>query len=149
MSMEWYSWVIAIALGFAAILTPAITAFINNRHQIRLKQITDFETNKQLAIENLINSVYKLIKDDSLENKLNYKCCLANLYLYIPREDCLDLERITSRIDLNDNDYPINEHTINDLVAWASLVGEMNIHTYKSVLPKSPKQILHKLYKGK
>ena len=33
-SFEWLSWVIAIVLGLAAVLSPVITTYLNNHHHI-------------------------------------------------------------------------------------------------------------------
>ena len=54
--MEFWSWTIAVILGLSAILSPIITAIINNRYQLKLKNIEVFELSKRAALENFIKN---------------------------------------------------------------------------------------------
>lgn len=133
--MEWFSWVIAICLGFTAILSPVITTYLNNKHQIRMKHLNDFEDKKLIAIRNYLDSVSLLIRDESAENVLNYYSCLAQLYLYIPEKKCTWLNNITDRIGIEDQ-YKLKEKDYLSVVHWLSGLGDLNINSYNNDLPR-------------
>lgn len=145
--LEWFSWVIAIGLGFAAILSPVITTFFNNRHEIRMKHLNDFENRKLIAIQNYLDSVTKLIQNESSENILNYYSCLAHLYLYIPEKECIWLNDITDKIGIED-EYKLKERDYMSVVYWLSSLGNLNIHSYVQDLPKSFKDYVIDFFKS-
>lgn len=134
--MEWFSWVIAICLGFTAILSPVITTYLNNKHQIRMKHLNDFEDKKLIAIQNYLDSVSKLIQSESSENVLNYYSCLAQLYLYIPSRKCTWLNDITDKIGEQDDRFKLKEKHYMSVVHWVSNLGDINISSYSDDLPK-------------
>lgn len=58
--MEWYSWLIAIALGLSAVISPVITAWINNEYQLKMKNIEVYELAKRQALENFVKQACNL-----------------------------------------------------------------------------------------
>lgn len=59
--MEFWSWTIAVILGISAIISPIVTALINNKYQLKLKNIEVYELAKRTALE------------DFIKNACNYK----------------------------------------------------------------------------
>lgn len=58
--MEWYSWLIAIVLGISAVISPVITAWINNEYQLKMKNIEVYELAKRQALENFVKQACNL-----------------------------------------------------------------------------------------
>ena len=54
--MEFWSWTIAVILGLSAIISPIATAIINNKYQLKLKNIEVYELSKRTALENFIKN---------------------------------------------------------------------------------------------
>lgn len=52
--MEFWSWVIAVILGLSAIISPIATSLINNRYQLKMKNIEVYELAKRETLENFI-----------------------------------------------------------------------------------------------
>lgn len=56
--MEFWSWTIAVILGLSAIVSPVLTTIINNKYQLKLKNIEVYELSKRTALENFIKNAY-------------------------------------------------------------------------------------------
>lgn len=85
--MEWFSYVIAVCVGLSAVISPVATAIINNKHQLKLKELELFEQSKRVSLINFIEAVENC-RGDYTYNKLNrYYTCLNNLYLYFELYD--------------------------------------------------------------
>lgn len=87
--MEWFSYVIAIGIGLAAVISPIVTALINNKHQLKLKNLEIYELAKRNALENFIKCASRCFDSRSLGNLYDYYNSLNNLYIYfsdIPSE---------------------------------------------------------------
>lgn len=87
--MEWFSWLIAISIGLAAVISPIATAIINNKHQLELKKLEIYELAKRNALENFIKSASRCFDSRTLGNLYDYYNSLNNLYIYftnIPSE---------------------------------------------------------------
>ena len=54
--MEFWSWTIAVILGLSAIISPIATTIINNKHQLKLKNIEIYQLAKRTALENFIKN---------------------------------------------------------------------------------------------
>lgn len=154
-SFEWLSWVIAIVLGLAAVLSPVITTYLNNHHQIRLKRLKDFEDKKVLAIQRYSDAACSVIKDKNSETISEYFNALANLYLYVPKEKCVSVEHITSCIIFSEDSnckfdkshFVLTVDFYNNILDLTSSLGMENVHTYETELLTLPERISNKLHR--
>ena len=87
--MQWFSYVIAIGIGFSAILSPLFVAKENNKHQLRLKKIENYELSKRKALENYISCATACYDGFAPMQESAYYNSVYDLYVYfsnIPSE---------------------------------------------------------------
>lgn len=94
--MEWFSWLIAIGIGLSAIISPIATAIINNKHQLEIKQIENYELSKRKALENYITASFNLSANKNATTEANFFIALNNLYLYFPEIDTISYDDLSS-----------------------------------------------------
>lgn len=94
--MEWFSWVIAIGVGLSAVISPSITAFINNKHQLKIRNIEIYELSKRKALENYITASFNLSANKTADTEANFFIALNNLYLYFPEIDNISYDDLSS-----------------------------------------------------
>lgn len=94
--MEWFSWLIAIGVGLSAIISPIATAIINNKHQLKIKQIENYELSKRKALENYITASFNLSANKNTDTEANFFVALNNLYLYFPEIDTISYDDLSS-----------------------------------------------------
>lgn len=108
------NWIIAI-LGISAILSPTITTWLNNKHQLKLKQLEVFEKNKLESIEKFTKAVeYFYIHRTVNQARIDFEASVANLFIYfsIPNNSLFD----DLRDNIDSNDYDETQFTINKIV---------------------------------
>ena len=73
----------AIILIVIALISPSITAWINNHHQLQLKKLEMYEICKKQALKRFIKCSQAYSIDNTTdENYSNYIECVLNLYGY-------------------------------------------------------------------
>ncbi len=83
MSLEKFSYIIAIILLLSSIISPIVVAIINNMHQTKMKQIEIFENNKTQALANFIENAQQVAYNPTdSETELNYANSFNVLFLY-------------------------------------------------------------------
>lgn len=81
--MEWFSYVIAIAIGLSAVISPFVTTIINNNHQLKLKKLDMYEMSKRNALVDFIKSAETYLLDGSYtEQYVEYYSALTKLFIY-------------------------------------------------------------------
>lgn len=121
--------ILTMVLGLSAIFSPVITAYLNNNHALRMKRIENFEKEKLLAFQNLIDCVYNLVKDTNEDTILNYYSAVSKVYLYIPQKDCSNLYRIDEKLECNQK---LNIDDFDYIMRFASDLGKENITNYQA-----------------
>jgi len=94
--LEWFSWLIAIGVGLSAIISPIATAIINNKHQLKTKQIEIYELTKRKALENYITASFNLSASKNANTEADFFIALNNLYLYFPEIDTIPYDDLSS-----------------------------------------------------
>lgn len=130
--MDTWSAIITISALAIPTIATIITTAINNKHQMRIKRIEDFEKQKVLAIQEYIKSVSSLINNVNDESIKKYYSSLANVYLYVAKNDCLGLEQITDRININESKLSLDNNSYKWLLSWVADLGKSNIANYNS-----------------
>lgn len=98
--MEFWSWVMAVILGLSAIVSPIVTAIINNKYQLKLKNIEVFELSKRTALENFIKSACDWNYSSSVGSYESFRTSKEYLYIYFQ-----SVPNSINTLNKNDNDY--------------------------------------------
>ena len=112
--MDWSAsaaW-IAFAFSFAtAIITPAITQYLSNRHQRRLKEL-ELKNLKEQNYFSCCKTVYEDFVDQASSqlfsiggNRIGYERSYQKLFLYVPPEYWPALKRLNSDILSRSSQY--------------------------------------------
>lgn len=88
------NWIMAI-IAFCAVISPIITAIINNIYQANNKRLEMYELAKREALSEYIKALYTASSCNSPENISNYFICLNNLRLYFSNLNELDYNDLT------------------------------------------------------
>ena len=83
--MEWFSYTIAVILLVSSVVSPIITAIINNKHQLSLKKLDMYEEAKRKSLSDFIVSCEKYIQSSqtvSNSTLSDYYASINNLYIY-------------------------------------------------------------------
>ena len=78
--------IISLITAVAAILAPVLTAFINTRHEQKMKKLEMFELTRIKVISNYISSAEKYIDHTCEQYRLDFGECCNQIYLYTPKQ---------------------------------------------------------------
>ena len=78
---------ITTVIAVCAIISPVITAIINNVHQSKIKRIEIYELAKRQALTDYITASYNYLSSQTTENKSKFFIALNNLYVYFDISD--------------------------------------------------------------
>ena len=138
MNWEILSYIFAIALTFSAVVSPIITAKINNKHQLEINKqnnefqikLKDLELNfpaRDKAFDIYLECLSKYLNHPSSSNLYNYQVSMAKASMYSSKNVRGSLETI---------DYFINEK--NDLQKVSKLISnDLSSSMYKENIKKS------------
>lgn len=90
---------ISVILALAAIISPIIVSIINNKYQLKLKQIENYDIAKRNALEKYSSTVGEYITYNSPKRKIDM---INYLYGLIPYFE-IDFENIKRIVDGSDN----------------------------------------------
>ncbi|MDO4282337.1 MAG: hypothetical protein Q4D02_01760 [Clostridia bacterium] len=138
---EKVSYIFAIALGLSAVISPIFTTYLNNKHQLRIKQIDVFESKKSKAINDFLECCYNLKNNYNDENFLKCKLSIVNLGLYISNDN---RDILNCMIDtFNNKSFP-KDFFYTELDKWAEQMHQdtINDFTSKSCLSNVKAQML-------
>lgn len=95
---------VSVIIALCAIISPIIVALINNRHQIRMKQLEIARSHKINAFEIYLGCFEKCIKTKSNANINNYSDAFGNAMLYASSST----RTIMLKVDNAINESPYN-----------------------------------------
>ena len=111
--------VIMAIIAVSAVISPTISTYLNNRHQLKIEKLKLFEKCKYDAIENFTKSVeFYYYQRTFNERKINFESSIANLYIYfsIPNYSLFDeLKKC-----INKNDYAKTQFALSEIVRYLS-----------------------------
>ena len=93
--MEDFSYIVAIALGLAAILSPIATALINNDYLAKQKQIELYDLAKRKSLSDYIEASLTLANNKTLENETQFYIALNKLYIYFSDLSKFDYDKLS------------------------------------------------------
>ena len=97
---------ITTVIAVCAIISPVITAIINNVHQSKIKRIEIYELAKRQALTDYITASYNYLSSQTTENKSKFFIALNNLYVYFDISD-FNYHDLSSAI----NSYDCENHS--------------------------------------
>ena len=93
MTIDWNATVAWIAFG-VAVITPAVTTYLNNRFQLKLKKMeqnyskqSSYYEKQRICIESFLSLASKQIETDYESERIEFCKCFHELLLYLPKED--------------------------------------------------------------
>lgn len=89
----------SLFLSIIAIISPIITAYINNEYNLKIKKLDMYEQAKRNSLENFINAVSSVITLPCMENLKLYYSALNNLYIYFSIDNTEDIKKLNNQID--------------------------------------------------
>jgi len=104
--------VIAI-VTFSAVLSPVITNWINNEHQLKLRKLEIFEIAKYEAIKDFTKSFQQYYWNSTARDYfINFNSSVANLHIYFstPNDSLFDeLKKCVTEQNYNKAQYALDE----------------------------------------
>ena len=122
MSLENFSYVIAIILLIASIVSPIATAIINNIHTEKIKKLEILEAEKKSALSNFINSAQLVAYDpNDVEKELEYQTAFNTLFVYFPNmklDVIYPFEKCRANVAQNDSpeNYQYANHALTNII---------------------------------
>lgn len=101
--IEWFSYAVAIILLLSSIISPIITAIINNRHELKLKKLDMFNEAKRTALNNFINCGSDFIMTRNAADFCEYYKALSKLYIFFDSKDLWEFQVFPNHIKDIDN----------------------------------------------
>ena len=112
--MEWYSWAVAVILLISSVISPIVTAIINNKHQLNLKKLDMYEQQKIKVLSNFIDSTEKYICNGNIipiEISSNFHSSVNQLYIYFNIDNYLtflNLEDLIRKGNKSKSNYELS-----------------------------------------
>lgn len=120
MGIDW-SLVIAAAALLVSVLSPTLTAIVNNHHEYK-KRISDFEQEHRIAaIEAYVRSTGAVCGNGTNESFAQYGAHCGEIYLYVPKELWPKIDTIAEK--LQEPDYISASKELHSLCKELSLKG--------------------------
>lgn len=99
---------ISVIFALVALLSPIITALINNHHQLKMKRLEIQYQQKLKAVEKYLNSVGKYIVYDSVANQSDYIESKGLIYFHMNRSAWHLIDELDKAITARDTNK-VNE----------------------------------------
>lgn len=94
----------AIAL-IAAVVSPWITAAINNRHEVKMERLRFNTQHRAEVIEKFIHCAGQAVSMQTIETLSAFGDSLGEAYIYLPEELHSDIEVLTEHILQHDKKF--------------------------------------------
>ena len=91
--------IISSITALAAILSPQITALINNRHQIKLKKMEMYEAKRIEVINSFIAGVSKYLYSPYPDSEQQMGEVISSVFLYAPKSTWSKIDELMTAIN--------------------------------------------------
>lgn len=122
--MEWFSWVIAIGIGLSAVISPIVTAKINNKHQLAIKKLDMYENTKREILSNFIDaSEHCLFNSGYTDENIDFCSATNKLFIYFDDVSRHSIKSLSDKIAKahDTNDYSEANHALANIVQALSM----------------------------
>ena len=126
MSVSDWSGLVAMVVAFCSLFSPALTAYFNNRHQRKMKELEyahqerEAQQKREREIyEGYIRAAGAAVQSGTLDNLSEFGSHSALAMYYAPkelREDMLSLERLVKRTSTTQDLHSMKVELLNKIV---------------------------------
>lgn len=126
MSISDWSGLVAMVVALCSLLSPALTAYFNNRHQRKMKELEyahqerEAQQKREREIyEGYIRAAGAAVQSETLDNLSEFGSHSALAMYYAPkelREDMLSLERLVKRTSATQDLHSMKVELLNKIV---------------------------------
>lgn len=126
MSVSDWSGLVAMVVAFCSLFSPALTAYFNNRHQRKMKELEyahqerEAQQKRECEIyEGYIRAAGAAVQSGTLDNLSEFGSHSALAMYYAPkelREDMLSLERLVKRTSATQDLHSMKVELLNKIV---------------------------------
>ena len=126
MSVSDWSGLVAMVVAFCSLFSPALTAYFNNRHQRKMKELEyahqerEAQQKRECEIyEGYIRAAGAAVQSGTLDNLSEFGSHSALAMYYAPkelREDMLSLERLVKRTSTTQDLHSMKVELLNKIV---------------------------------
>lgn len=126
MSVSDWSGLVAMVVAFCSLFSPALTAYFNNRHQRKMKELEyahqerEAQQKREREIyEGYIRAAGAAVQSETLDNLSEFGSHSALAMYYAPkelREDMLSLERLVKRTSATQDLHSMKVELLNKIV---------------------------------
>lgn len=126
MSVSDWSGLVAMVVAFCSLFSPALTAYFNNRHQRKMKELEyahherEAQQKREREIyEGYIRAAGAAVQSGTLDNLSEFGSHSALAMYYAPkelREDMLSLERLVKRTSATQDLHSMKVELLNKIV---------------------------------
>lgn len=125
MEITWSVIISAIAL-LVSVLSAPLTTFLNNRHQLKMRNIEFYQEHRAEAIETFIRTAGAAIRVQTNETMRDYGQAYGEMFLYAPHELWDDIIALNKEI-MNFDDFQ------KTYVKFAELCKALSEHSPRKV----------------
>lgn len=112
------NWIMAI-VAIVAVVSPTISTYLNNKHQLKIEKLKLFEKCKYDAIENFTKSVesYYYYRTSG-QRIIDFESSIADLYIYFSIPNYSLFDKLKECI--NENNYEKTQFALSEIVGYLS-----------------------------
>jgi len=103
--------IVALITALAAILSPVLTSFLNNRHQEKMKEIEVYQVKCIQSIESYVKSAGELLGTFTTNSRTDYAKSKNEVLLYTPESTWVLMDELDKEI--NTQNYQSARETLN------------------------------------
>lgn len=93
--------IVALITALAAIVAPMITAWLNNRHQLKMNQFELYDQKKVQVINDYISAVAQYLESPARASESKMAEVRYLIYLYSPKSTWKDIDLLDGYISSN------------------------------------------------
>lgn len=111
--------IVMAIIAFSAVISPTISTYLNNKHQLKIEKLELFEKCKYEAIEEFTKSVESYYYHRTVSQKrIDFESSIANLYIYFSIPNYSLFDKLKEYI--NKNDYEKTQFALSEIVRYLS-----------------------------
>ena len=112
------NWIIAI-IGFASIVSPIFSTYLNNNYQLKLRKLELFDKSRYEAVKDFTDAVEQYYHNrDYGDATAEFESSISNLFLYFSIPDYSLFIKLKECI--HNNDYEKTQFAVSEIVKFLS-----------------------------
>ena len=112
------NWIMAI-IALSAVISPTISTYLNNKHQLKIEKLKLFESCKYDAIEKFAKATEQYCYDRTfVDATVNFEASISNLFLYFSIPNYSLFDKLKECI--SNNDYKKTQFALSEIIRYLS-----------------------------